>query len=271
MLATTPASTGNCTEWRNQNQQFESVSAWDGKSFNLSDDGEPERILGAKVFANFFDVLGVEPLLGRTFLPNEDQPGGNQVALVSHGLWLRRFGGATNVLGQTLTLNGERFTVIGIMPAAQAVPFNLFELWVPFGLEASAMHDHGSRFLRPIGRLKPAVTVKQAQAEMDTISRRLEKLYPQNNTGAGTSVIPLQEMFSGEMRTPLLVLLGAVGFVLLIACANVANLMLARAAARTKELALRAALGATRLRLAVQLFTETLLLCGLGAAVGLGF
>src|SRR5436190_18612675 len=256
-------------DWRNENHVFESLSAWDGQSFNLTGAGEPERILGAKVFANFFEVLGVEPVLGRTFRIEEDRAGANPVALMSYGLWHRRFGGDTNILGKSLTLHGKSFTVIGVMPAGQAVPFNLFEVWVPFALEASRMSRHADRFLRPIGRLKTGVTIRQAQAEMDTITRRLEKLYPQENTGAGVSIISLREMFAGEMRSALLVMLGAVGFVLLIACTNVANLMLARAAARQKEIALRAALGASRLRLIRQLLTEALLHSGLGAAGGL--
>jgi len=264
-----PASPANLMDWRNENHVFENLSAWDGQSFNLTGAGEPERILGAKVFANFFEVLGVQPVLGRTFRIEEDRAGANPVALMSYGLWHRRFGGDTNMLGKSLTLHGKSFTVIGVMPAGQAVPFNLFEVWVPFALEASRMSRHADRFLRPIGRLKTGVTIRQAQAEMDTITRRLEKLYPQENTGAGVSIIPLKEMFAGEMRSALLVMLGAVGFVLLIACTNVANLMLARAAARQKEIALRAALGASRLRLIRQLLTEALLHSGLGAAGGL--
>src|SRR5437667_3377598 len=264
-----PVSPGNLNDWRNESHVFASLSAWDGENFNLTDHGEPERVLGAKVFADFFEVLGVQPALGRSFLPDEDRVGANPVALLSHGLWQRRLGGDTNILGKALTIDGKSFTVIGITPPTQAVPFSLFELWVPFALDARRMNARGDRFLRPIGRLKAGVTVKQAQAELGGIARRLEQLYPQGNTGAGVSVIPLKEMFTGEMRAPLWVLLGAVGFVLLIACANVANLMLARTAAREKEIALRGALGATRFRLTRQLFTETFLLGAAGLGVGL--
>jgi putative ABC transport system permease protein len=264
-----PASPGNFNDWRDQSQAFETLSAWEGENFNLTGGGEPERVLGAKAFANFFAVLRVQPILGRSFLPDEDRAGANPVALLSHGLWQRRFGGDTNILGKSLTVDGRSFVIIGIAPAMQAVPFNRFELWLPFALDSARMNAHGDRFLRPIGRLKPGVTIRQVQAELGGIARRLEQLYPQENTGAGVSVIPLKEMFTGELRRPLLVLLGGVSFVLLIACANVANLMLARAAAREKEIALRGALGATRFRLMRQLFNETLLLCALGTGVGL--
>jgi predicted permease len=265
-----PASPGNLNEWRKQSGVFEGLSAWEGQNFNLTSHGEPERVLGARAFADFFQVLGIRPIVGRTFSPEEDRAGANPVALLSHGLWQRRFGGDTNILGQALTVNGKSFTVIGIIPSGQAVPFNLFELWIPFALDAVRLESHGDRFLRPIGRLKSGVTVKQANAELGALAARLEKLYPQENTGGGVTVMPLKNMSTGDMRVPLLVLLGAVAFVLLIACANVANLMLAQAVAREKEIVLRAALGATRLRLTRQLFTETFLLCALGTALGLG-
>src|SRR5439155_43310 len=180
-----PVSPGNLNDWRYESHVFESLSAWDGENFNLTDHGEPERVLGAKVFADFFEVLGVQPALGRSFLPEEDRVGANPVALLSHGLWQRRFGGDTNILGKTITVDGKSVTVIGITPATQAVPFSLFELWVPFALDARRMVAHGDRFLRPIGRLKPGVTVKQAQAELGGIARRLEQLYPQEDSGAG--------------------------------------------------------------------------------------
>src|SRR6185503_16496762 len=172
-ISINPVSSGNYSDWRNQNHAFESLSAWEGQSFNLTAEGQPEHVLVMKVFANFFDVLGVRPLLGRTFAAEEDRPGAGQVALISQRLWQQRFGADTNILGKTIPLDGKSFTVTGVVAGEQGVPFNHFDVWIPFALEESRMQNHGDRFLRVIGRLKPGVTIKQAQAEMDTITRRL--------------------------------------------------------------------------------------------------
>jgi predicted permease len=264
----TPAP-ANYIDWRDQNKVFEGMAAMTELSMNLTGEGEPERLDGQRVSASFFPMMGVEPQLGRWFSPEEDQPGANHSVILSHALWQRRFGANASVVGKTITLNGYSFEVVGVMPASFQFPTREDQFWIPIAFSQREAVRRGSHFLQVVARLKPGVTTQQAQVEMSAIAARLAQQYPADNTDLGAAVVPLHEQLVGKIKPALLILLGAVGFVLLVACANVANLLLARAAVRQREIATRVALGASRLRLIRQFLTESVLLSAIGGAVGL--
>ncbi len=262
---------GNFLEWKKQNTVFERLVAFTGSGFNLIGAGDPERLIGLKVTEGFFAMLGAQPQLGRDFLVEEDQPGRNNVVVLSHGLWQRRFGGDPKIINQSLTLSGQSYTVIGVMP--QTFRFGggdeVTELWTPMAFTAKDAENHGGHYVAAIGKLKPGITPDQASTEMSTIAGRLAAQFPEANTGWNVKIIPLLEYSVRTIKPALLVLLVAVAFVLLIACANVANLLLARAAGRQREIATRTALGAGRWRIIRQLLTESMLLSLAGGVVGL--
>jgi putative ABC transport system permease protein len=256
-------------DWQVQTHTLEATSlySWD-RTVNASGAGEPQAASVISTQANFFAVLGVQPRMGRAFEPGEDQAGKNHVIILSNAFWHSQFGGRSDVLGKTIELNAEPYSVIGVLPAW----FNFqhaTEMWIPMDMTPKALGPRGSHSFRAIGRLKPNVSASQAQAELNSITKQLAKLYPANDGDSGAVVVSLKQQLTGASRESLFILLGAVGLVLLVACANVANLMLARATNRQREIAVRAAMGAGRWRLARQLLTESILLSLLGAALGL--
>jgi putative ABC transport system permease protein len=265
----------NYLDWKTQSQSFEDMGAFASTRITLtSGNGEPERINAAYVADGFFSVLGAETQIGRTFMPEEDKPGNNRVIILSYGLFERRFGSDLNLIGNAITINGNPYIVVGVMPKSFISPKpddrRPPEAWSPLAADYNKENRRGD-YLSVIARLKPDVTVEQARAEMATITARLEQQYPDTNSGWSAIVMPLHERFVGDVRPALMILLGAVCFLLLIACANVANLLLARSTARQKEIAIRTALGARRGRIIQQLLTESVMLSLTGGALGLLF
>jgi putative ABC transport system permease protein len=267
-------------DWREQSQSFTQIAGYDLRDASLTESGEAERLILGRVSADFFPLLGIKPLLGRDFRPEEEQPGSQRVALLSQRLWQRRFGSDPDMVGKTLMLDGNSFLVVGVMGFGIRLPggggpFEVthlpdIDVWVPFVL--NAREDMQRKYNDPIsviGRLKPDITLEQAQADLEVITRRIQQSYPNIYEGAEVKVSKLSEQMVGDARLALRILSGAVAFVLLIACINVANLLLVRVMARRKELAVRAALGAGRARIIRQLLTETAILSLLGGVIGL--
>ncbi|MEK6324526.1 MAG: ABC transporter permease [Acidobacteriota bacterium] len=275
----------NFLHWRDQGKVFEHVAGWRFLYLNLTGRGESERVQGLTVSPDYFPLLSVKAALGRTFIPEEEQPGRDKVVVLSHGLWQRRFGSDPNLIGQQITVEGEPYTVVGVLSS----DFRIFkvlnrelDIYIPLRLDRAQLARNGmtaedktgtrgdaEQIMFVYARLKPGVSLEQAQAAMDTIYSGLEQQYPKSNTGLGVRLVLLQKQWGEQLRPTLLILLGCVAFVLLIACANAANLLLARASVRQKEMAIRAALGASRFRLIRQLLTESLLMALLSGAAGL--
>src|SRR5215510_14055465 len=265
---------GNFFDWKDQNQVFTDMAVFFNRSFNLTGDGEPEEVTGQYGTTNLFSVLGSNPVLGRTFADDDGRDGQPRVIVISYGLWQRRYGGDPNIVGRQISVNERPTTIVGVMPSTFGWHIQKgtqasrpADIWIPLQV-SNELRQRRGRFAKAVARLKPGVSVDQAQQEMATIGARLSQQYPEFNTNWSVNVVPLRTQVTGAIRRPLFILLGAVAFVLLIACANVANLLVARASSRRKEIAVRAGLGATRSRIGRQLLTESVMLSLIGGTLG---
>lgn len=275
-LSEAPVSVADYLDWKRQTQLFEGISALAAYgALNLSGVDQAEQLRCVFVSADLFPMLGVQPIIGRNFLPQEDKPDHYRVALLSYGLWQRRFGADRNLVGKTIKLDGIDYTVVGIMKPGFQFPIlgadysTPADLWVPFPLTEARVADRNTNYIGVLGRMKPGVTLEKAQAEMDLIAKQLEQEYPATNTGDGIKLVPYRDEIIGDSRLTLFILFGTVVLVLLIACANTANLLLARAATRRKEIAIRTALGVSQRRMICQLLTENMILAIMGGGLGL--
>jgi predicted permease len=269
-MTTFPVSAANYLDWERQTQVFDHMAIYSYHGFTVTGSDKPEQLSAGAVSSGFFATLGVQPLLGRVLSPEEDQPGRSHVVVLSYRLWQEHFGGNPDIVGHDINLDGQPYLVAGVMPASFQFP-DFAKMWTPMAWTDQERAVRGEHHSIVIARLKPGVDLKQAQTEMNTISDRLQQQYPEDDKGWGAVVVPMQQDLVSDVRPALLVLLGAVAFVLLIACVNVANLALAKTFSRQKEIAIRTALGATPARVLRQILTETVLLALLGGALGLAF
>ena len=258
-------------DWKTQSHSYEEIAVWKYSDVNLTGTGEPEKLVGGFVSANFFETIEVQPAIGRAFRPEEQQPGHDQEVILSHGLWQQRFGSDPAIIGKTMLLDGKKYDIVGIAGRDFTFPVGV-EVWLPLTLKPEEQTLRSARTLFPILRVKPGISVRAVRAEMATIEGRIAREFPETDAGWTVKVLPVGVFISGEQTNQYcLLLIGAVIFVMLIACANVANLLLARAATRNKEIAVRQALGAGRGRIVYQLLTESVLLAMVSAAFGLIF